>query len=175
LTLIASPSCATVTDWISHQPMSFPDSVRVRHYTAEFNGISGMLTSSTGGHIAIGGIDHYVYYGLPLLQVSGRDLTIIVPPNAADLAGRDDSVLEGGPTCSGGDYWWESVSTAEVFDTCGTWRASMDDLTRIAGTIDGAFGYYNSGGGGGGPNWKAVDLFCRAKDHQFTLTKNSVG
>jgi hypothetical protein len=103
--------------------------------------------------------------------VRGRDLTIIVPPNAEDLARRDDSILQGGPTCSGGDYWWEAVSADEVFDTCGTWRATIDDPTQIAGTIDGAFGYYKGGGGGDGPNWKSVDLFCRAKDHQFKLTK----
>jgi hypothetical protein len=81
-----------------------------------------------------------------------------------DLAGRNDSLLQGGPTCSGGDYWWEGSNDSEVFDACGTWRASMDDPTRIAGTINGAFGYYRGGATGGGPNWKTVDLFCRATD-----------
>jgi hypothetical protein len=81
-----------------------------------------------------------------------------------------DALLDGGPTCAGGDYWWESVSTTEVFETCGSWRALTDDPTRIPGTIDGAFGYYKGGGVGPGPNWKTEDLFCRATDHQFTLT-----
>jgi hypothetical protein len=174
LTLAASPSCAMVTDWITHQATPFPDSVRVRHYNAEFTGASGILTptdSPAGQQIPIGGIDHYVYYGSSLLSVSNGVLQIIVPPDAADIARRNDALLEGGPTCSGGDYWWESVSSTEVFDTCGTWRASMDDPARIAGTIDGAFGYYKGGGAGPGPNWKTRDLFCRASDHQFTLTK----
>jgi hypothetical protein len=171
LTLIASPSCAMVTDWITHQALPFPDSVRVRHYNAEFTGASGVLTPVDGPaqQISIGGIDHYVYNGSALLSVTNGVLQVIVPPDAEDLARRNDALLDGGPTCSGGDYWWESVSSTEVFDTCGTWRASVDDPTRIAGTIDGAFGYYN---------YKGValpafttDLFCRAKDHQFTLTK----
>jgi hypothetical protein len=172
LTLIASPSCAMVTDSISHQAMPFPESARVRHYNAEFSGISGVLTRAGGGggSISIGGIDHYAYYGSPLLWVNDRVLTIIVPPDAEDLAGRNDSLSQGGPTCSGGDYWWEGSNDSEVFDACGTWRASMDDPTRIAGTINGAFGYYRGGGTGVGPNWKTVDLFCRATDHQFILT-----
>jgi hypothetical protein len=170
LTLIASPSCATVTDWITHQAMPFPDSVRVRHYDAEFTGRSGILTPTDGPgrqQIAIGGLDDG---GSSDFSVIDGVLTIIVPPNAEDLARRDDGLLQGGPTCTGGDYWWESISSAEIFETCGTWRASMDDPKRIAGTIDGAFGYYKKGDVGRGPNL-TTDLFCRATDHQFTLTK----
>ncbi len=63
------------------------------------------------------------------------------------------------------------MSSTEVFDTCGTWRASIDDPMHIAGTIDGAFGYYSGPNGVDGPDWMTVDLLCRAKDHQFTLTK----
>jgi hypothetical protein len=161
-----------VTDWITHQVMPFPDSVRIRHYNAEFTGASGILTpidGPAGQQIPIGGIDHYVYYGSSLLSVNDGVLVIVVPPDAGDIARRNDALLEGGPTCSGGDYWWERVSSTDVFDTCGTWRASVEDPARIAGTIDGAFGYYK--GGGSGPNWMTADLFCRAHDHQFTLIK----
>jgi hypothetical protein len=170
LTLTASPSCAIVTDWISHQSLPFPDAARVRHYNADFSGISGTMTPTDhpGQSMHIGGIDRYVYYGLPLLRVNDGTLTVIVPPSAEDLAVRNDSLFQGGPTCSGGDYWWESLSPTEVFDICGTWRASLDDPNRIVGTIDGAFGYYK--GVVTGPDWKKADLFCRAKDHQFTLT-----
>src|SRR5260370_33490521 len=111
----------------------------------------------------MGGV-HY-FDNSTLRSVPGSDHTIIVPPSAGNLARRDDSLL-GEPTCSGGDYWWEVLSSTEVFDMCGTWRASMDDPPRIAGTIDGAFGYYK----GVGPHW-TTDLFCRAHDHQFTLDK----
>jgi hypothetical protein len=162
-----------LTDWISHQSLLFPDLARVRHYNADFSGIDGTLTPTDHqGHVIhIGGIDHYVYNGDPLLWVKDGTLTVIVPPSAADLTTRDDSVLQGGPTCSGGDYWWEDVSSTETFDTCGTWRGSFDDPNRIVGTINGAFGYYRTGGTGPGPFWKSVDLFCRATDHQFALTR----
>jgi hypothetical protein len=171
LTLTASPSCATVTDWITQHPMPFPDTVRVRRYIADFDGVSGTLTPADdpSAKISIGGIDHDVYYGSPLFWVRDSTLTIVVPPNAQDLAQRDDSALQGRPTCSGGDYWWESVSSTEVFETCGTWRASVENPTRIEGTIDGAFGYYNHNGVA--LPALTADLFCRAKDHQFTLTK----
>ena len=34
-----------------------------------------------------------------------------------------------------------SVTATEVFEACGTWRASIDDPARIAGTVNGTFGY----------------------------------
>jgi hypothetical protein len=168
LTLVASPNCSAVVEWNSHQVMPFPESARVRRYAAEFTGASGELTPTDGavGRIPIGGVDHYVYFGVMLLTVSNGQLTIVVPPDGGDIDGRNDALLGGAPSCAGGDYWWENLSSTEYFELCGTWRAPVDDPMRITGTIHGAFGYYK----GMGPNW-TTDLFCRAADHQFTLTR----
>jgi len=169
LTLTASPSCSTVTDAISHQVMAFPEYVRVRRYDAQFSGISGMLTATDGTRngVPLGGIDRYAYYGQPLLWVQDNALTIIVPPGAERLepVGSPE-----GPdaTCAGGDYWWEIFNGTEIFEACGTWKGSVADPARIAGTIDGAFGYYNTQGTT--LPQKRTSLFCRAADHQFTLT-----
>jgi hypothetical protein len=54
----------------------------------------------------------------------------------------------------------------EVFELCGTWAGSMEDASRIEGTINGTFAYYS----GVGPTW-LTDLFCHAADHHFTLIK----
>jgi hypothetical protein len=158
-------------DWISHQTLPFPNAARVRHYRAEFSGPSGTLTplDGTGDPISVGGIDHYLYNGSPLLWVQNQVLTIVVPPSGEDLAQSDDSQEQGGPTCSGFDYpWHEGLGNHDSFEVCGTWRASLDDPTQVVGTIDGAFAYYQWAGPGNG---LTTDLFCRAKDHQFTLTK----
>ena len=168
LTLVASPTCSAVAEWDSHQIMPFPESARVRRYVADFTGASGQLTPTDGadGRISIGGVDRYIYYGTNLLTVRDGQLTIVVPPDAGDISRRNDALLGGPPSCAGGDYWWEYLSRTEVFEMCGTWRASVDDPMRITGTIDGAFGYYK----GVGPNW-TTDLFCRANNHRFTLTR----
>jgi hypothetical protein len=146
--------------------MPFPESVRLRRYDAELANGAGKLTASdgTGNHVLIGGIDHYIYSGQPLMFVDANQLTIIVPP--ADGGGY----IKSSPTCAGGDYWWEILSNAagdnQVFELCGTWRGSMENPERIDGTISGSFGYYR----GVGPRWK-TDLFCLAPDHHFTLAK----
>jgi hypothetical protein len=169
LTLVASPSCATVTDGVSHQVMAFPEYVRTRRYDAEFSGISGMLTATdgTGNQVPLGGIDHYAYYGQHLLWIQNNVLTIIVPPGSDRL---EPVGTPEGPdaTCAGGDYWWEILNGTEIFEACGTWKASVADPTRIAGTIDGAFGYYNTKGTS--LPQESTNLFCRATDHQFILT-----
>jgi hypothetical protein len=164
VTLTASPSCAVVTDSVSGQPVPFPESVRVRRYDGEFANGAAILTAAdgTGNRVSIGGIDHYIYSGMPLMSVTGNQLTIFVP---GDINGFGQP-----PTCTGGDYWWEFLSQApgenEVFELCGTWQGSMEDPTRIDGAISGAFVYYR----GVGPHWK-TDLFCTAFDHHFTLTR----
>ena len=128
-----------------------------------------MLTATDGTRngVPLGGIDRYAYYGQPLLWVQDNALTIIVPPGAERLepVGSPE-----GPdaTCAGGDYWWEIFNGTEIFEACGTWKASVADPARIAGTIDGAFGYYNTQGTT--LPQKRTSLFCRAADHQFTLT-----
>jgi len=164
VTLTASPSCEFVTDSVTHQPLPFPDSARVRRYGAEFANGAAMLTATdnAANRVPLGGIDHYIYYGMPLMSVTGTELTILVPGNT--LAFGND------PSCAGGDYWWEILSEApgpqEAFELCGTWRGSMEDPMRIEGTITGAFAYYK----GVGPNW-TNDLFCSASDHHFSLLK----
>jgi hypothetical protein len=65
-----------------------------------------------------------------------------------------------------GDYWWEILpgDNEEAFELCGDWRGSMEDSSRIEGTIDGAFAYYRG-------VYSTTVLFCVAPDHRFTLTK----
>jgi hypothetical protein len=165
LALIASPSCAVVTDWYSHQPLPFPESARARSYDVVFDGSSVVM--GRGVFNKLGAASDYPgeYPQDP------NDLMIIVPPSAAALERCDTSPAYGpilanlAPTCAGGDYWWEKLSSNEVFEICGTLHATVDNPARIAGTIEGAFVYYQ----GTALKWNA-DLYCRAKDHQFTLT-----
>jgi hypothetical protein len=161
VTLTASPSCATVTDSVSGGSLPFPDSVRVRQYDGEFANGEGKLTAmdGTGNRVPLGGIDRYLYYGLPLMYERDGTLTIFVPGYYGSDRGRQ-------PTCTGGDYWWEDFGEKEVFELCGTWTGSTANPTQIDGTIEGAFAYYK----GPGPN-HTTNLFCRATDHHFTMTR----
>ena len=168
LTLTASPRCAMVTDWASHQPLPFPDSARVRRYDTQFTGSSLSVISANG---TAGPFD---------ARTSGNTFTAVVPPSADDLTRRDASAVwvealrTQAPSCAGGDYWVDDFGDdvgpdgrhTEHFEMCGTWHATIEDPPRIAGTIDGAFVYYK----GTGPNF-STDLYCRASDHQFSLTK----
>jgi len=106
VTLTASPSCEVVTDSVSGQTMPLPDSVRLRRYDAQFADGAGKLTAldGTGNQVSVGGIDHDIYSGQPLMFATGNELTIIVPPS--DGGGYIKST----PTCAGGDYWWEVFS-----------------------------------------------------------------
>jgi len=166
VTLTASPTCAVVTDWVSGETLPLPDSVRIRSYAGEFANGAATLSAldGSGSKIHIGGVDGYFYPGRALMFVRDGELTIIVPP------ANGSGFIRSAPTCTGGDYWWETLSNApgdnEAFESCGTWRGSMENPERIDGTIDGSFGYYR----GVGPNWRTV-LFCTAPDHHFTLTR----
>jgi len=165
VTITASPSCAVVTDAVSGQALPFPESVRTRSYAGEFSNGYGTLSALDGtGRIQIGGINTYAYPGGPMMFIRESELTIIVPP------GDGGGYIKSDPSCAGGDYWWEELSNApgdnEAFESCGTWRGSMENPERIEGTISGSFGYYR----GVGPHWR-TDLFCSAPDHHFTLTK----
>jgi hypothetical protein len=68
------------------------------------------------------------------------------------------------PLCAGGDYWYEAFTATEGFEACGRWRALIDDALYITGTVDGTFGY-------GDRTLPGSHRFCRASDHQFTLTR----
>ena len=74
------------------------------------------------------------------------------------------------PSCAGGDYWWEVIAQrpgeSEGFESCGIWRATVGDPSRIEGTISGSFVYVK----GTGPKW-TTDLFCWAPDHRFVMVK----
>jgi hypothetical protein len=91
--------------------------------------------------------------------VSGRDMTFAIIPAPAT------------PRCAGGDYWWEEFTTTEAFEACGTWRASIDDPARIVGTVDGTFHYAKADADLESSRRWISQLYCRATDHQFTLTK----
>jgi hypothetical protein len=146
--LTASPSCSAVTDSVTHRTMSFPEQAQTRRFAATLT--DSTLFVSTGGSYEA--------------SRAGNQLTIIVIPSAADL----NNSAAG---CGGGDYWWDGFGTAtpygyvEHVEVCGTWHAQITDPSRISGTIDGAFLYYK----GIGPKFDTV-LYCRAADHQFTIT-----
>ena len=53
----------------------------------------------------------------------------------------------------------------EFFESCGVWRAHVDNLARIQGTVSGKLIYYK----GVGPKF-TNQLLCSAPDHQFTMT-----
>ena len=166
LTMTASPTCDRVHDAYTGQLLPMPDVVRVRHYTAKFVDGTATLTAAdgTGNTVLLGGIDQYAYPGRRLMTLTDNELTIVVPPD--DGGGY----ITTSPTCAGGDYWWEDFDKTagrnQVFESCGTWKGSIQDSGRIEGTIAGSFGYYV----GTGPNW-ATDLFCKATDHHFELVK----
>jgi hypothetical protein len=150
-----------------HRPdHALPDAVRGRRYSAEFADGTAALTAAdgTGNKVQLGGVDGYLYPGLPLMTLKGNQLTIVVPPY--DGGGY----IVNSPTCAGGDYWWEVLDRTpgrhQVFESCGTWAGTVEDSGRIEGTINGTFAYYK----GTGPNW-TTDLFCRATDHRFTIVK----
>jgi hypothetical protein len=163
LTLIASPSCSTVTgnDPLTHQSVPFPESLRTRMYPAQ-------ITQDAVGNAQIvlrrGECDPCTADGRGGAldaNVSGRQLTFSVP---------------GSDICAGGDYWWESLSPdREWFEVCGGWTAAVDDPAHISGIHAGTFAYHhlidpsvsplpNRGGA-----W--VDIYCSATDHHFALTR----
>jgi hypothetical protein len=131
--------------------MSFPDYARVRHFPAALTD-SSLFVSSWSPYEA---------------SWNGAQLTIIVPPSADIL---NDPQRQPG-ACGGGDYWHDSFGAAtpysysENVEVCGTWRAHVDDHSNIRGTIDGPFLYL----WGIGPKFNTV-LYCRAADHEFTIT-----
>jgi hypothetical protein len=161
LTLTASASCSTVTDWVTHRTMSFPEQAKQRRFLAKLTDAS-LFVSSWDPYDA---------------SRAGNQLTIIVPPSAEDLDRRDNSASwqnrppTQSPSCGGGDYWHDNFGAAtpygylEAVEVCGTWHAQIADSSRISGTIDGAFVYYK----GIGPKFDTV-LYCRAADHEFTIT-----
>jgi hypothetical protein len=173
LTLLLSPSCTT-----GRQPMPFPSSTQTRNYDATITQRDGQVevvftpTECSGGYYDRAGIcapippqvdcqtRTYSAGGCALGSVSGHELTFAVIPAPAT------------PECAGGDYWWEEFTTAEVFEACGTWHASIDAPARITGTVDGTFAYHRAYPDLNSPNrtWTS-QLYCQATDHQFTLTK----
>ena len=177
LTLLASPSCTSVVDGISHQSLPFPSAAQTRSYDAKitqlYNQLEVLFTPAecNGGYYRESGICapiparvdcHTTTFpngGCALGSVRGREMTFDVTPAPAT------------PHCGGGDYWWEQFSTTEVFEACGTWRASIDDTARITGTVDGTFGYLRAPPDRNPSHLWESDLYCRATDHQFTLTK----
>ena len=159
VTLAASPSCESVRDAVTGEMMPFPDAVRVRQYSGQFADGQAVLTSLSdpAQGAFLGGIDHYLFPTQPLMYISGEELTIISP---GDISGRSG-------TCTDGDYWWEMLSGDFVFfELCGTWRGSLKNPARIAGTIDGGFAY-----GVGDAQAPRQRLFCSASDHQFSMVR----
>jgi hypothetical protein len=159
VTLTASSSCDFVRDSVSREVLPFPDAVKVRRYEGEFANGEGRLTAADSNGAYVGGIDHYIYNGQPLMFVTGTELTIISP---GDTSGRFG-------TCSGGDYWWEVLrglpGEENFFELCGVWRGSMANAARIDGTIDGAFVFHQ-----GYAFNKRVNQFCTAS-HRFTMVR----
>jgi hypothetical protein len=131
--------------------MSFPDYALVRHFPATLTDES-LFVSSWSPYEA---------------SWTGSELTIIVPPSADIL--NEPNRQPG--ACGGGDYWHDYFGAptpygySETVEVCGTWHATVVDRSNIHGTIDGAFLYLK----GIGPKFDTV-LYCRASDHQFTLT-----
>jgi hypothetical protein len=162
LTLTASASCAVVTDWVTHRPMPFPDAARVRRFPAALTDSALFVSIHRDPFDA---------------SRNGNELTVIVRPSAQELNNRDGSAVwqnaleTQAPSCGGGDYWYNGFGAGtpngylEDVEVCGTWHAHIADPSHISGTIDGAFVYYK----GIGPKFETV-LYCRASDHQFTLT-----
>jgi len=149
-----------VTDDATLQAVSLPDSVRMRHYDAEFaNGAARLKsTDGTGNEIQIGGVDGYYAYGRPLMIAKEGELTILVLP-------VDGHSYWGALGCDiDGFSWHETLSGGDLFSLCGTWRGAMADPSRIEGTITGTFAYY--------PNASELrsPLTCYATDHHFTLS-----
>jgi hypothetical protein len=142
--------------------MAFPEIALVRRYDAEFAMGTAVLTSADNpeNRVQIGGVDHYIMSGTPLMTSTPTELKIIVPP------GDGGGYIAASPTCAGGDYWWERLDGPAAFELCGAWVGTIHPSGDIDGTIAGAIGYYS----GTGPNWK-TDLFCRAGDHRFTMVK----
>jgi hypothetical protein len=138
-----------VTDSVTHRTMSFPEQAQTRRFAATLTD-STLFVSNGGGS-----------YDAPR---AGNQLTIVVIPSAADLN-------DGTGVACGGDYWWDGFGKPtpygylEHVEVCGTWHAQVTDLSRINGTIDGDFAYLK----GIGPKFDTV-LYCRAADHQFTIT-----
>ena len=161
LTLTASASCGVVPDSATGQSVPFPDVVKVRRYAAEFADGNATLTSSdpVATTVRIGGIDRYDIPNQTLMTLQAGTLTITVPGNTDPRAAE----------CAGGDFWWEQLSDApgagEFFESCGIWRAHVDNLARIQGTVSGKLIYYK----GVGPKF-TNQLMCSATDHQFTMT-----
>jgi hypothetical protein len=161
LTFIASPSCATVVDALTNQPTQFPESVRMRRYPAQ-------VTQDPLGNVQMvlrrGECDPCSDNGGGTLKanLSGRELMFSVP---------------GSDICAGGDYWWESLSPdREWFEVCGNWAASVDDPQQITGLHVGTFAYHHQIDPYVSPTPQRVgwvDLYCKAADHHFTLTKTT--
>jgi hypothetical protein len=170
LTLLASTNCTSVVDNVSGSSLQFPPSVQKRSYDATMTQREGDLEivftpgECRGGHYQGPGIcgplptnlncrrRTYPNGGCALGSVSGRQMTFHITPSPAT------------PSCGGGDYWWEQFSATEVFEACGTGRASIDDDSHISGTVVGTFGYVVT------PSPRSY-RYCGAPDHQFTLTR----
>jgi hypothetical protein len=158
VTLTASPVCDRVLDRDSGQREPFPAAVQLQRYRGSFADGTGTLTrveapEGAAPDVRLGGIDHYFYEGQPLMYVTTRILTIIVPPKS--------SLRE----CAGGDYWWVRLGEG-AHEFCGVWRGFMYDPARIEGTIEGVFAYYDRIENGLPPR-----QICHASDHQFTMIR----
>jgi len=178
LTLLASPTCTAVVDGISQQPLPLPTAAQMRRYDAKVTQRSGQLevvftpAECSGGYYREPGIcgplpaplncqmRAFAAGGCASGVVSGRDMSFNVTPAPAT------------PHCAGGDYWSEQFTATEVFEACGIWRASIDDPARITGTVDGTFGYLRAPAERYRGHFWESDLYCRATDHHFTLTKH---
>ena len=177
LTLLASPTCTAVVDGISQRPLPLPTAAQMRRYDARVTQRSAQLevvftpAECNGGYYREPGIcgplpaqlncqtRAYAAGGCALGVVSGRDMTVDVIPAPAT------------PHCAGGDYWFEPFTGTEVFEACGIWRASIDDPAHITGTVEGTFGYLRAPADRYPGHFWESDLYCRATDHHFTLTK----
>ena len=164
LTLFASPSCATVIDDVTRQPLPFPSAVLTRQYAANItqrdDGILEVAFLPSG---CSGG-----YYS------PSAEICIPIPAELdcknslcgrGYVGGRDgrEMTYEVHP-----EHWWEPFTNTERFEAWGTWRASIDDASHITGTVNGTFGYFKAYRD---PLRKEADQYCRAPDHRFTLAR----
>jgi hypothetical protein len=164
LTLTASPACASVTDWVSHRPMSFPEEARVRHFVTALTDSSLFVDNSGPSRHPARVANSRSSFRLPRTNWTG----VTTPPPGRRRYEHSLRPVRG-------DLWYHGFGRVgptgylENVEVCGTWHARISDPTEISGTIDGPFIYYK----GEGPKFETV-LYCRATDHQFTLTTREI-